>query len=108
MRNGDAYVAALRDGRAVYLDGARVPDVTAHPAFAAPIRRIAATYDTARGADVAGVTTSVDPATGRRARNMWLIPRSADDLAARRRVHRFWAEPTSGLRGARPTTSRGS
>ena len=102
MRNGDAYVAALRDGRAVYLDGARVPDVSVHPAFAAPIRRIAATYDIARGADVSDATTFADPATGRRHSTMWLVPRSAEDLAARRRTHRLWAEPTYGLMGRTP------
>src|SRR5687768_15771061 len=37
MHTGDAYVASLRDGRAVFLDGERVKDVTDHPAFAEPI-----------------------------------------------------------------------
>src|SRR6185436_1853034 len=36
LRRGDDYVAGLRDGRTVLLDGARVADVTTHPAFAAP------------------------------------------------------------------------
>ncbi len=47
MRKGEAYVAGLRDGRAVYLGGERVKDVTTHPAFAAPIRQIARAYDLA-------------------------------------------------------------
>jgi aromatic ring hydroxylase len=34
MRTGASYVVALNDGRAVYLDGERVKDVTTHPAFA--------------------------------------------------------------------------
>src|SRR5881409_3996521 len=50
MRSGDAYVASLRDERAVYLDGERVDDVTKHPAFVEPIRRIAETYDRAKAA----------------------------------------------------------
>ena len=50
MRIGSAYVAALRDGRAVYLDGERVKDVTVHSAFAEPIKWIAQTYDRARAA----------------------------------------------------------
>ncbi|MFJ6353068.1 4-hydroxyphenylacetate 3-hydroxylase C-terminal domain-containing protein [Streptomyces sp. NPDC092046] len=32
-RSGQEYPAALRDGREVWLDGERVADVTAHPAF---------------------------------------------------------------------------
>lgn len=100
MRTGAAYVESLRDGRAVFLDGERVKDVTAHPAFAEPIRRIAETYD--RAAAAPETTTAVDPATGRRVGAMWLIPRSAEDLAVRRRVHRFWAEASYGLMGRTP------
>ncbi|PYN70137.1 MAG: 4-hydroxyphenylacetate 3-hydroxylase, partial [Candidatus Rokuibacteriota bacterium] len=100
MRGGAAYVASLRDGRAVFLDGERVDDVTKHPAFVEPIRKIAETYD--RAAASPDVTTAVDPATGRRVGAMWLIPRSADDLEIRRRVHRFWAEPSYGLMGRTP------
>lgn len=33
---------------------------------------------------------------------MWLIPRSTDDLARRRRVHTLWAGPTFGLMGRAP------
>src|SRR2546428_107328 len=100
MRGGAAYVASLRDGRAVFLDGERVDDVTKHPASVEPIRKIAETYDHA--AATPDVTTTVDPSTGRRIGAMWLIPRSADDLEIRRRVHRFWAEPSYGLMGRTP------
>ncbi|PYO03310.1 MAG: 4-hydroxyphenylacetate 3-hydroxylase [Candidatus Rokuibacteriota bacterium] len=100
MRTGSGYVASLRDGRAVFLDGERVDDVTKHPAFVEPIRKIAETYDHA--AATPDVTTTVDPSTGRRIGAMWLIPRSADDLEIRRRVHRFWAEPSYGLMGRTP------
>lgn len=102
MRRGDHYVTSLRDGRCVYLDGALVKDVTIHPAFAAPIQRIRDTYDRARADDARDVTTCVDPATGERIGAMWLIPRSAEDLGIRRRVHRFWAEPSFGLMGRTP------
>src|SRR5690242_19221026 len=93
MRRGNDYLESLRDGRAVFLDGERVDDVTKHPAFAEPIRRIAQTWDRAAAADVQAATTYVDPDTDRRHSAMWLVPRSADDLGARRRVHRLWAEP---------------
>ena len=101
MRRAADYVAGLRDGRAVFLDGERVADVTAHPAFAEPIRRIAERYEAgARGSQ--DVTTCVDPASGRRIGSMWLIPRSAEDLGRRRAVHRFWAEGSYGLMGRTP------
>jgi 4-hydroxyphenylacetate 3-monooxygenase len=102
MRRGDAYVAALRDGRTVLLDGEPVADVTTHPAFAEPIRRIAARYDQARTAAAQPVTTCLDPETGERIGAMWVKPRSAADLGVRRGVHRFWAEASYGLMGRTP------
>ena len=92
MRHGDDYIESLRDGRAVFLDGERVVDVTKHPAFAEAIRRIAELYDLARSDAARDLTTYVDPASGARYGAMWLIPRTAEDLEARRRVHRFWAQ----------------
>jgi 4-hydroxyphenylacetate 3-monooxygenase len=100
MRRAADYVASLRDGRAVFLDGARIPDVTTHPAFAEPIRRIAERYEAARQAPE--ITECVDPASGQRVGAMWLIPRSAEDLGRRRAVHRFWAEGSYGLMGRTP------
>jgi len=102
LRRGDDYVAALRDGRTVLLDGERVADVTAHPAFAAPIRRIAEQYDRARASEARAITETVDPATGERIGAMWLRPRSAADLGIRRAVHRHWAEASFGLMGRTP------
>ena len=100
MRRAADYLASLRDGRAVYLDGERIADVTAHPAFAEPIWRIAERYEAAL--DSPDVTTCVDPTDGRRIGSMWLIPRSAEDLGRRRAVHRFWAEGSYGLMGRTP------
>src|ERR1700694_6326091 len=96
MRSGSAYVAALRDGRAVYLDGERVKDVTVHPAFAEPIKGIARTYDRARAAAEDPAFTFAEPGTGRRHRHMWLVPRSAEDLARRPGGHTFWGEVAGG------------
>jgi 4-hydroxyphenylacetate 3-monooxygenase len=100
MRRGTAYVEALRDGRAVFLDGARVNDVTTHAAFAEPIRRVAERYDLARCAP--DVTTCLDPESEERIGTMWLKPRSASDLGVRQAVHRFWAEGSYGLMGRTP------
>ena len=32
-KTGSEHIRSLRDGRAVYIDGDLVPDVTVHPAF---------------------------------------------------------------------------
>jgi len=46
-RSGEEYIAGLRDGRSVILDGERVDDVTTHPAFAEAVRSAARLYDIA-------------------------------------------------------------
>src|SRR5438128_5599171 len=47
IRTGDEYRAALRDGREVWIDGERVADVTAHPAFRPIVDAKARMYDMA-------------------------------------------------------------
>src|SRR6201989_2273899 len=42
---GAEYLDSLRDGREVWIDGERVPDVTTHPAFRNATRSIARLYD---------------------------------------------------------------
>lgn len=45
MISADEYRASLRDGRAVWLDGARVADVTTNPLLVKSIDWVASTYD---------------------------------------------------------------
>jgi 4-hydroxyphenylacetate 3-monooxygenase len=47
IRTGDAYREGLRDGRAVWMDGERVRDVTVHPAFKPIVDVRARMYDMA-------------------------------------------------------------
>jgi len=42
---GAEYIESLKDGREVWIYGAKVKDVTEHPAFRNPIRSIARLYD---------------------------------------------------------------
>jgi 4-hydroxyphenylacetate 3-monooxygenase len=42
---GAEYLASLRDGREVYINGERVADVTAHPSMRNSARSIARIYD---------------------------------------------------------------
>lgn len=102
MRSGSDYLESLRDGRAVYVDGERVKDVTTYPAFATAARQLAAMYDRANDPANRDHGSYVDAVTGRRWSSMWLLPRSAEDLAVRRRGHRFWAEASYGLIGRTP------
>ena len=49
MITGDAYRESLGDGRAVWLEGRRVPDVTADPLLAKSVAWVASTYDRYEG-----------------------------------------------------------
>jgi 4-hydroxyphenylacetate 3-monooxygenase len=100
MRDGRQYVESLRDGRCVYLDGARVRDVPTHPAFRGVVRTIASLYDAAL--DPANGMAYTAPETGRAANVCFLIPRSAADLRRRREAITCWARLTNGLIGRGP------
>ncbi len=45
LRSGDEYLESLRDGRSLYINGDRVDDVTAHPAFQGALTTLAGLYD---------------------------------------------------------------
>src|SRR5262245_17242846 len=101
-RNGEEYVRGLRDSRTVLLDGERVPDVTTHPAFAAAIRTVARLYDLAHDPANRELMTYPSPRDGRPINKSWLVPRSRDDLVARRHAIKFWADASYGFLGRSP------
>jgi len=98
MRQGREYLAALRDGRAVYLSGERVADVAHHPAFAGAAQTVAGLYDLA--CDPANEMSYAPPDTDApRANIVFMIPRSRDDLKARRLASTRWAQATPIVEG---------
>src|SRR5215475_7439820 len=101
-RSGDDYGRGLRDGRTVLLYGERVTDVTTHPAFAAGIRTVAQLYDLAHDPANGELMTYPSPRDGHPINKSWLVPRSRDDLAARRRAIKFWADASYGFLGRSP------
>ena len=101
-RSGDAYIAGLRDGRNIFLDGDRVTDVTRHPAFEGVVRTIAGLYDLARDSAHRELMTYSSPRDGQPINKAWLVPRTREDLAARRRGIKFWADATYGFLGRSP------
>src|SRR5712691_12732806 len=94
VRTGAEYIASLRDGRTVYMHGERVRDVTEHPALQGAIRSIADLYDLAAAPENREIMTFPSPATGEPVNMSFLMPRTREDLAARRRAHRLWADAT--------------
>lgn len=102
MRTGADYLASLDDGRTVMLDGQIVGDVSRHPAFAGAARTLAHMHDVAADPARRELFTYPSPSDGRPVHRWWQIPRSRDDLAARRRAITAWAELNCGYLGRSP------
>ncbi|WP_067460855.1 4-hydroxyphenylacetate 3-hydroxylase family protein [Actinomadura macra] len=100
MRTGAEYLAALKDAREIYVDGERVQDVADHPAFAPIARTMAELFDLA--ADRSTGMTYRSPETGAEANLVFSVPRSREDLAARRHAIETWARHTHGWVGRSP------
>jgi 4-hydroxyphenylacetate 3-monooxygenase len=80
---GDAYRESIRDGREVWIDGARVADVTTHPMFKPAVDNRARIYDMAHETATQDVMSYVDESGDRNAIGNKL-PMSADDWQRKR------------------------
>ncbi len=99
---GQRYIESLRDGREVWIDGEKVADVTAHPAFCDMVGELARVYDLQNSPAYRDEMTCRDPDTGNRIGVSWLLPRSAADLRRKRRNSELWNELTWGQLGRSP------
>jgi 4-hydroxyphenylacetate 3-monooxygenase len=102
MRNGRDYVEALRDDRAVYLNGERVRGVADHPAFASAVQTVAGLYDLALDPANEMSYSPPDAGSSTHANCVFMIPRSVEDLKARRLASARWAQATHGFFGRGP------
>jgi 4-hydroxyphenylacetate 3-monooxygenase len=100
MRTGAQYLEALRDKRSVFIDGARVTDLTEHPAFKGITRTMASLYDFV--ADPASGMSYTAPEIGAAANKAFMIPRSQQDLQSRREAIGKIHNRTHGLVGRSP------
>lgn len=102
IKNGSEHLASLRDGRAVWLRGAAVADVTTHAAYRNAVRSAAALYDfQAESANIELMTFEV-PGAQRRVNRGWQLPSSYAELVTRRRALVAWAETHFGFMGRSP------
>jgi len=93
--DGARYRASLKDEREVWLDGERV-DVTTHPAFAGMLGELCRLYDQQWAPVSRDVMTFPSPETGRPVSYSYHLPKSAEDLALKRRNTEHWARETWG------------
>jgi 4-hydroxyphenylacetate 3-monooxygenase len=85
-KTGAEHLSSLRDGRAVYIDGERVTDVTTHPAFRNAVRSAAALYDfQSRPENLERMTFTLSDGK-RRVNRCWQRPRNLEELVQRRQA----------------------
>ncbi len=102
IRTGREYRERLRDGRTVYVNGARVKDVTTYPPFQRTVDTIAALYDLQHDPAHQSLLTYPSPKTGHPVNLSFLIAETAEDVARRMRAEELRAEATFGLMGRLP------
>jgi 4-hydroxyphenylacetate 3-monooxygenase len=100
VKTGSSHLAALRDGRLVYIGGEAAGDVTSHPAFRNSVASAASLYDFQ--AAHADLMTIESPTSGQRVSRAWDLPRSYEALVERRRAMEAWAETHYGFMGRSP------
>jgi len=100
IRTGQQFIEGLREHpRDVWVDGARVDDVTTHPAFAANVAELARQYDMQFDPRFSDDLTYVVPETGQRASTALMPAQSAAELQRRGRAYRVQAQSSFGLMG---------
>ncbi|WP_225705026.1 4-hydroxyphenylacetate 3-hydroxylase family protein [Bradyrhizobium cenepequi] len=101
VKNGAEHIASVRDGRAVFLDGERIADVSTHPAYRHAVESAGVLYDYQAHSDNLERMT-FDVGGGRRVNRAWQLPRSYEDLVERREALVEWAELSCGYLGRSP------
>lgn len=98
--SGNEKLQRMRDGRAVYIGGELVDDVTTHPAFSRGARTVGELYDlksAPENQDVFSFKEGDD-----RHSIWWLKARTREDLSRRMHGHKAVADATFGLFGRSP------
>ena len=102
-RTGQQYIAGLQEQeREVWLRGERVKDVTRHPGLANGARAVAALYDMQHDPGLRDEMTYESPSSGARVGLSFIIPRTREELEARRVMMLHWARATCGMMGRSP------
>lgn len=82
--------------------GKRLTDVVSEPVFQQPIKEIAKLYDMQHDPDHRDSITHICEETGERVSNAFLIPKTFEDLRARRALFETWSKENFGLMGRTP------
>lgn len=101
LLTGEGYLESMRDGRGVWINGERVDDVTAHPAFRNAARSVARLYDAMHDPAHRDVLVGVDR-HGIVTHEFFKPSYSSEELLASREALALWARQTYGYMGRTP------
>jgi 4-hydroxyphenylacetate 3-monooxygenase len=102
LRTGAEFKASLDDGRKVWVDGVLLNKVTDCPGLNAGIDLLAEMFDDQFKSEYEGATTVRDESTGDIVSRSWLLPRTIEDLAERRKMIDYTTSKTAGAFGRPP------
>jgi len=98
IRTPEQYVESLRDGRVIYLNGEKIPDITKHPAFRGSINARAMSYALYNHPSFKDLLTVEKD--GDRYLFLWNQPKTSEDLVRRRALYitcMRWGAAMSGM-----------
>ena len=102
IRTGKEYLDGLRDDRRLWLDGERVDDVTTHPGLSGFAQTMADVYDLQHDDRYRDRLTMESPTSGDLVSLGYVLPKSIDELIARREMIEFLARRSGGTLGRLP------
>lgn len=98
LRTVKQYAKSLNDGRVIYLNGERIPDITKHPKFIGSINARALCYELYDHPKFKDLLTIEED--GERYLFLWKQPKTAEDLIRRRDLYincMRWGAAMSGM-----------
>jgi 4-hydroxyphenylacetate 3-monooxygenase len=102
LRTGEEFKAALRDGRTVYVGDRLVEDVTTEPSLGPGIDLMASMFDAQFDPATEEITTFFDEELGMRVNRSWQVPKTREEMVARRKLMEYTSFRTVGTFGRPP------
>ncbi len=101
-RTGAQYIAGLKDGRRIHVNGDLVRDVTEYPGFRGVINELARHYDRHHEPELRDKLTFASPKDGKPVSNSFLVADNRRLMEDRIQGERLRAQYTCGLMGRLP------
>lgn len=90
-------IESLKDGRQVWIDGEKVEDLHSHPAFNGTLTTLQRLFDQLHDPELQDKIGYVSPITGEYVHMAYLVPKTKEDLLARKNAFTRWANETLGI-----------